>query len=236
MSMPVHTARMSVRDAAIELRSKVLANVLKQNPSPEGAIKYLHPMYGAAILGYKYVERPSLDQQLHPFGTAESRRQSETAGLLDRENRIIAVSAKFSLEERRFTGGHELGHVVRHPDLKGVHRDRPINTQLIRGPLEFEADLFSAEYLMPDGWVRSTVKRLFSSSPIRLNSELAWWLDPTDPERLLDSAPRNELNVALAVAKCTRTWNGVFPSLHAQFAVSPTAMALRLMELHLVDS
>lgn len=223
----------AIRSAAVELRRQVLAEARRQDPHVRDAIAHLHPTNGAKVLGYSYAERPDLDLELHLCGTAVSRKRSVIAGVLDRPNRRILVSAKDSLEVRRFTAAHELGHLLLHPELDSVHRDRPIDQCVARPPLERAADRFAAEFLMPPGWLASVVERMFGKVPIKLNGNLAWWLDPVDPEHLLYAGPDRDLDVALAIASCTRIGNHT--SLREQFCVSATAMALRLMELGLID-
>src|SRR5688572_2555454 len=50
----------------------------------------------------------------------------ETAGLIDRQRNLIAVSRRFRRSTMLFTGAHEIGHWVLHP-REVMHRDRPID-------------------------------------------------------------------------------------------------------------
>lgn len=70
---------------------------------------------------------------------------------------IIYINRNRSLAHQRFTMAHELGHYFM------GHGPRPRDTleQLRRrDPIEFSANRFAAELLMPEGEVRSLVRKM----------------------------------------------------------------------------
>jgi len=103
---------------------------------------------------------------------------------------------------------------------------------------EQEADLFAAEFLMPSKFLRTTFLRCFGR-PIDgtvPNQDLAFDLSAATGQRIdsLVLASRDPMYRALLVAN-TSTFKGrLFVSLAEQFGVSPTAMAIQLLDLDLV--
>ena len=234
--------RPEIEQKAVKVRRAVLAHVLEHDPNAENAIDSLHPRIAIERMGYSYQERDDLDAELRLLGTPYTWRRGVFAGMLDRRDRVVAVSRKcprgkaYSEEEMRFTGGHELGHLVLHADVT-QHRDRPIDLQGERPPLEREADQFAASYLMPKGWVARSVERRFRcrwyKDRIKVDEDLLWWLDRADQDRFLQSEDDWELEKAIAV--CTNVGERAFVSMKDYFRVSVTAMAWRLRELRLVE-
>jgi hypothetical protein len=162
----------------------------------------------------------------------------QTAGLLDRELGRIVIAEKFPIACRRYTGFHEVGHYVLHPDVT-YHRDIPlIGSERAevrdRARVEVEADTFSAEVLMP----RQTVHNLFLQrygdkvSPDRIDETLAF---------RLSRGTQQELTVDMLVHGTRRDRSRIFAtdshagtSFTKLFLVSREAMAIRLEELALV--
>lgn len=160
----------------------------------------------------------------------------EIAGLIDRQANKIIVSKRFPLDTIKFTGAHELGHWLLHPN-EVMHRDRPIKglaNSNSRDSKEKEADYFAACYLMPRKLITKAMESTFrASAPLAIDDTAAFWLSPSDPDSIL-RAENGSLNRALAVASA-RTYGGRhFYSLAQQFNVSATSMALRLQELNLI--
>ena len=241
MSKLIH--RSAIEREVVKLRSAVLADVLEHDPNAENAIGFLDPKIAIEGMGYSYQERDDLDAELRLIGTQSTWKRGVCAGLLDRRERVVAVSRKcprgdaYSAEEMRFTGGHELGHLVLHPGLTH-HRDRPIDVQDEKLPIEREADQFAASYLMPKGWVAREVERRFRRNwhedHVEVDEKLLWWLDRNDQDRfLLPSVDGLALEKAMAI--CTNAGEEPFVSMKDKFGVSMTAMAWRLRELRLVE-
>ena len=237
----------TIQREAAKLRREVLNYVKSHNPRAQNAKQYLHPKYAFEMLGVTYEERPDLDLELRVFGEQKRFKRSVIKGRLDRRNKTVATSERSSLAERRFTAAHELAHWVLH---KGMieHRDRPSDQVGAKPRREREADEFAAAYLMPRKWVTKDLRTRFGTSPVNVDENLAWWLDQTDPERLLDQSYRDgsvvldsntpdadcERVKAMAIAVCTSVGAGHFCSLADEYGVSATAMALRLLELDLI--
>lgn len=92
----------------------------------------------------------------------EKQRGGEISGLLivDKEGKGIAVNKNDSLERRRFTIAHELGHYYLHnTEVKNNNGNISFYRQE-RNPSETEANTFAAELLMPEELVRMQHKKL----------------------------------------------------------------------------
>lgn len=186
------------------------------------------PTVAARVLHLEYEQRERI-------GSAQS--GYEAAGMLDRDRGIISVSCRFPYAVQRFTGAHEIGHFMLHPHLGTggtVHRDRPIHEMRATGRprSEQDADYFGACFLAPRKLVREEFKKRFGNQPLRLDENLAWHLCG-DSYTDLYSEPR-ELKFAAALASARKLDGRHFPSLSDYFAISPSAMAIRLHELELV--
>jgi Zn-dependent peptidase ImmA (M78 family) len=70
------------------------------------------------MLGVEHVQYEALSWGLGAKATV--------AGLIDRQQGVIAVSRAYSSETMRFTGAHELGHYLLHED-EVMHRDLPVD-------------------------------------------------------------------------------------------------------------
>ena len=221
-----------ITDEAVKLRSQVLNYVRERNPKASNARQYLHPRYAAEMLGYRFQVRDDLDVELRLVDATAAAKRGVITGLLDRRNRVIAVSQRYSPEEQRFAGAHELGHLILHPGLPAMHRDRL--DRRTNDPLERSADEFAAAYLMPPKWVYRDVTAKFGQCPIRVTEDVAWWLDRQEPERFLHANPERDIELALALANCSTIGSQHFHSLQEEYGVTAQAMAWRLVELQLV--
>lgn len=227
--------RRTIDRKAVSLRRDVMAFVQQRFPDAANPRDYLHPKYAAEFLGYAFEERGDLDLELRSVDDAARKKVGVITGLLDRKERKIAVSERFSPAEKRFAGAHELGHLRLHPFVETIHRDRlPKGSRTPRSRTEVEADWFAATYLMPKKWIERDVEEKYGERPIRVGPGLLWWLSPDDPDRFeLPSA--DELDVEKAIATCTNIGSGHFVSLADEYGVSVEAMARRLRELNLVE-
>ena len=221
----------------IESRAQDLLNEIKarhQEFSPRGVsdpIDLLDPLIVSKILQVEF--RVCAD--LGRFGHKGDR--FAVAGSLDRNKRLVCVSAQFPPEEQRFTAAHEFGHFQLHPDEE-IHRDRLIKglswkDGYRRPQKEREADYFAGCLLMPQRFVRREFTQLFGRTPLRIDDNLAWYLDRQDSSSIArpyaDSIQRE-----LALASVTHLGGGHFPSLAERFRVSVPSMAIRIWQLGLV--
>jgi Zn-dependent peptidase ImmA (M78 family) len=119
-----------------------------------------------------------------------------------------------------------------------MHRDRPIKGIYLDGSVrpshEREADYFAACFLVPGKMLTKSFKKRFREKPLILDDTVAFWLNPSDPDSLL-RADIGSLDFALAVASASSYGGAHFMSLASQFGVSPTTMAIRLLELELIE-
>ena len=192
----------------------------------------LDPRLACALLGITFEEYPEIPNR---FG---GRNGHKIAGLLDRQARKVAVSTDFSEEVVRFTGAHEVGHWLMHPDTV-MHRDLPIGDAVIgsnrRDRLEREADYFAAHFLMPERLVKSIFREKFRVDlPMHFSEGLAFALSPSDPDVLMGTS-RDSLDRELAMAGCRSLGTTHFRSMAEEFRVSTKAMAIQLKEFRLID-
>jgi hypothetical protein len=191
----------------------------------------------ALINDFRIVRMPEL-----PTRSIEDRvfADSATAGIIDRRRKEIYIATRCPPRTQRFTLGHEIGHLVLHP-LELYHRDRPLvgaarsNVPLI----EREADIFSAELLMPHRHLKRVFERNFAGAIAgeRADQELAYNLScgtarNVSASELIEMGPWDR---ALLFARCT-FWGGrTFQSLVDRYNVSSSAMAWQLCDHGLVS-
>ena len=140
----------------------------------------------------------------------------------------MQVSAQFPETTRRFTGAHELGHVLLHTG-EVMHRDRPIvgatGAAVGRDTHEREADYFGGCYLMPQKLVYEAFELRFGSRrPFDADDAAAYYLRPNDQESVLNA---NGCELAAILTTATRYGGKHFGKLHDEFMVSVPAMAIR---------
>lgn len=191
------------------------------------------PKIAAAVLDIQFENF----EELGRFGSRGQR--FDIAGMLDRRDRKIAVARKFGSHVARFTGAHEIGHWILHPD-ETHHRDRPMKdlagSAQYRPLMEQEADYFAACFLMPRKLVKNRFEANFGfTSPLVFDDNAAFFLSPDDPDALLRAEP-DSLDREAAVAGARHYGGRHFTSLAEQFQVSNKAMAIRLKELNLITS
>lgn len=165
--------------------------------------------------------------------------ESETAGIIDRDSRRIFVATRFPLRTQRFTLAHEIGHLVLHP-LDRYHRDRPlVGGERSNVPkVEREADIFAAELLMPEKYLRTLFEQRFGG-PIdgaHASDNLAFNLSLGTRRKVSASqlVGMTRFDRALLFARCD-AWGGrMFQSLVDGFNVSSRAMAWQLCDHELI--
>ncbi|AGI24368.1 methenyltetrahydrofolate cyclohydrolase-like protein [Pseudomonas sp. ATCC 13867] len=201
-------------------------------PNRQPSLKeLLDPGIAAEMLGIDFRAVPNLGQTRFNRSSVPFR----TAGILDRQRRLIAISQEFAPEIQRFTAAHELGHWLLH-DHHVMHRDRPMDGAALhtsRPKEELEADRFATFFLMPAKAVRTHFQRIFRvPGALHFTDVTCFHLSPRDPNTLL-YAEESSLERELAVAGCSRYADRRFNSLASEFGVSVTAMAIRIKELGL---
>ena len=145
------------------------------------------------------------------------------------------MSRQMKADVRLFTSAHELGHILLHPKLRQAHRDRPLDgASVSRDPIEREADIFASSYLMPSKLVKERFSKLFQADQFELTDLTVFALWGANGETARQMVKnRRQLSFILAT---TERYNGKqVVSLASQFKVSPTAMAIRLEELELLQ-
>jgi len=157
------------------------------------------------------------------------------AGLLDRDKSLIAVSARLSLEIRRFTAAHEIGHFVLHPEITSLRED-PRTDAALRAPLRSvrgkEADLFAAELLMPERFFNQVFANLWGDDDIdggQLDDDRAYYLTQGKLSAR-DISKLSRLERAKLVAReIPMTTADALPMAEI-FGVSPTAAGIQLLD------
>ena len=193
-----------------------------------GLINLFSPEILADFLGLEYHE-------LEEISTNDC--TMEVAGLLDRKNKVIYVSKKFPAEQQRLTGMHELVHWMlhEHAGLDVMHRDRPISHLPKEGSvdsIEWEATNVACQYLMPEKLVKEKFSEIFNLSygeSLEFDENTAFHLN-TNMDKL---RKMQEMQRARQLATAQFYGRHIIP-LHQLFKISPTAMAIRLLELNLI--
>jgi hypothetical protein len=144
----------------------------------------------------------------------------------------VLISERQPSGTKRFTEGHEIGHLVLHPG-EVSHRIRlSTNPKPIK---EHEADWFATNLLMPEALVREEFIDRFRGllSQKSIEEEIAFALtagrlQPSEIRRM------DRYKFARLIARATWFEGNAFLSLVERFGVSENAMALRLIELGLI--
>lgn len=197
------------------------------NPNP---IDLLKPEYAAQVLGIEYLEFDTLPNFMGGG--------FEAAGVIDRGDKRIAVATKFGYEVARFTGSHEIGHWLLHPDAVML-RERPIKglapNNYRRSQTECQADIFAAYFLMPRKLVEQEfIARFGEDWPFYFDENVAFWLGAGEAPALLRPRPSEKAR-ALALATARRYQGRHFNSLAETFGVSALSMAIQLEEFGFVN-
>ncbi len=218
----------AARKVLVEIWERRSALTGRVDPQP---IDLLEPKYAAQVLGIEFIQVETLST----FTGAGF----EATGFLDREGNRIAVADRFGHEVARFTGGHEIGHWVLHPDAVML-RERPIKglapADHRRSLREQEADSFAGYFLMPRKVVEEQFRMRFGSRvPFRFDYHAAHELGKGDVDSLL--RPRRGQKSRAFTLATTRFFQGRhFASLAEAFRVSALSMSIQLEELGLIDS
>lgn len=194
-------------------------------------VHIIDPATTFRLHGYDYEETVTLGQDYIDGVNVE------IAGYVDNDKKIAKVSKGFPLDVRRFTSAHELGHAILHEEML-LFRDRALDggaTGERRMPVELEADTFATFFLMPDVQVRDIFAQIFGEERFAVNQDSAFSLGFKSVGALRSELPTvRHLSARLA----TTSFYAGTPtrSLCEIFAVSQTAMAIRIEELSLVQN
>lgn len=161
--------------------------------------------------------------------------RTRVAATIDSASRRIRVAVGLSDQERRFTTAHELGHVLLHPDMNGLHRDRAISGPFLqRDNRERDADAFSSCFIIPAKMLLLRFREIFGKNTFRLDEDAVFGLRLGTFDEARRSI-RTRRDASLLVATACSYMGSYFTPLNRFFRVSPTAMAIRLEEVGLVS-
>jgi len=214
--------------ADIERQADVLHRQLRiwQADDP---IRMLAPQIVTEELGYTFEEVPSLDWPPGKNGTSYG-------GQIDRRAERITIATRFSPVVQRFTGIHEVGHLVLHGKYETAlfHRDIPLSgaeRSKQRPLIEREADCFAGFYLIPRRLLEQHMELRFGRSSlegINWDDGLAFHLDSRNHHELVVPGNDGKRGRSMAIAKATSIGQRHFRSLSEVFSVSTIAMAIQL--------
>ena len=189
----------------------------------------VEPAVALYMKGFDVITDPSLGEMW------EDGNRIQVAGLVDQETRIVRVSQNLDSQQRRYTTGHELGHVIRHPGMS-LHRDRAISGHMPRkDDREREADLFASCFLMPARHVINEFHLRFGMHVFRMSEDVVFGFSLISVENAQRKL-RRQRDASLISATASTFMGRQFSPLCQMFGVSPVAMAIRLEELGLTDS
>ena len=217
----------SIEEEAHQMRLSVWNNRygLLSGDDANDPIKLLEPALALHLLGFNVGTSEDLGEMF------DEGRRVRVAGLINRDTQTVSISSFLEPKQRRFTSGHELAHAILHPEQTVMHRDRAITEpQAMRSQAESEADRFSSAYLMPVRLLLREFSFRFGSHPFRFDEGAIFGLGIKDLGKV-----RSTRDVAYVLANATMFMGRPFRSLAQHFQVSPTAMAIRLGELDLVE-
>jgi Zn-dependent peptidase ImmA (M78 family) len=166
--------------------------------------------------------------------TAEASKARRIIGLIDRDAKVIGVSAAIPMAQRRFTIAHEVGHFKLHPKIN-QHREQLFGGQR-RPQQELEADLFASEFLLPR---KAVVERFRATLGVDIDRARLDELNLANlahtgfkPQKRGSSVELRSFSIALA---STQRWGWAhFRSMSDYFGSSNVAVAIRMEELELV--
>lgn len=182
------------------------------------------------ILGYQF-HRPET------LGLQEFEGQLvEVAGLIDKSEKLVAVSRQLPETIQRFTAAHELGHALMHEQTV-LHRDRPLDgsdSPTRRDFREIQADKFAAYFLMPKKQLMDIFQELFGTNKFILNEDSVFALNGGSLSAFRRRC-KNQRALSRIIAEAEFYRDKPFRSLAQVFGVSTETMAIRLEELGLVE-
>jgi len=159
-------------------------------------------------------------------------------GVLDRVAKRIEVAANFPHRIRRFTGAHELGHLILHPKMQ-LLRESPLTGDGLQNrhtaPAEQEANVFAAELLMPTRIVRESFERRFGAfiDGASIDDDTAFYCTNGAfcASELKEKSP---VELAMIIAAASPFTTSDSRTLCEIFDVSEIAMAIQMVDLGFV--
>ena len=218
----------NIEQLAISVQRRLWKERLElwQDDTPTSPIDILDPEKAAYLLGFQMKQEESLGVYRGRSGRVA------VAGILDRGANQIRISKEFPITTQRFTAAHEIGHLMLHPEMSVVHRDRALDgKKLSRDRVEFEADKFAVFFLLPEKVVRKEFENRFLTQNFQLNEDTAFAFGM---KKLLDEIGEGR-SLSRVLATAIKFNGKFFRSLSETFKVTPETMAIRLEELGLIQ-
>lgn len=223
-------------DNDIEKAARDLQNIIWSNRKiiwpdnvPDHPVKALNPgKIFQKALAYKFATK---DQIENPENF-----ELKIAGIINQKEKVVVVSKEFDKNIQNFTAAHELGHALLHKQ-NIMHRDRPVDgtkSNKRKNLQEYQADKFSSYFLMPGNIVKKEFYEIYGTDRFIITDESVFNFNKSS-ESELRAECKNLRGLALKLASAERYQNNSFISIADLFKVSPTAMAIRLEELDLVE-
>lgn len=88
---------------------------------------------------------------------------NDYSGSISLTNNMISVEKRHSQNRKNFTIAHELGHFCLHQDINDKFEDQIFFRSNVSDPVEFQANNFASELLMPEKEFREKIKTGFNS-------------------------------------------------------------------------
>lgn len=181
------------------------------------------------VMGYTYQESNSL-------GIYEYEGDFfEIAGIINKKEKLIQISKRFSVETQNFTAAHELAHAILHKQAI-LHRDRPLDgsSNASRSREEIQADKFATFFLMPAKLVEDIFFEIFQTDKFKINESSVLAIRGNSVSTLRKRC-QDKRGLSRLLATTEYYGGKTFISLSKIFKVSIETMAIRLEELDLVD-
>jgi Zn-dependent peptidase ImmA (M78 family)/formiminotetrahydrofolate cyclodeaminase len=181
-------------------------------------------------LGYHFDDLTELDFVNDENGI------SETAGIIDQENKIVHISSHLPQVVQNFTAAHELGHAILHKQAV-MHRDIPLDGSISdqkRNKEEMQADKFASYFLMPAKQVKQLFEKIFLTEKFFISQDSTYSLTKGNISNLRREC-KNLRGLSRKLASTGSYGNEFFLSMANTFNVSDEAMAIRLEELGLLE-
>jgi Zn-dependent peptidase ImmA (M78 family)/formiminotetrahydrofolate cyclodeaminase len=186
------------------------------------------------LIGYNVNYKESLGQYSDSYGFFE------VAGFLDCKEKQVAISNKFKPASQRFTMAHELGHLIfQHHGVNQnqIHRDRPITKGAFLAKKDWkekQANQFASDLLMPEEIVIYEFENRFGLSRFVINEDVIFGLKVKNTTEFRKKY-KNINDVSNFLASLEYYNRNEFLSISKYFGVSTKTMAIRLLELDLIE-
>jgi Zn-dependent peptidase ImmA (M78 family)/formiminotetrahydrofolate cyclodeaminase len=224
---------LQIENIAIELQLTLWKNrdLLKTENTIDNPLEILRPsIIFRKAFGYQFNNSVELDIVYGENGP------SETAGLIDQQNKIVQISNHLPASVQNFTAAHELGHAIFHRQAV-MHRDIPIDgltSNRGNNKEELQADKFASYFLMPAKQVRKLFEQRFLCNKFSVNQNSVFNLTKGDISNL--RRKYKDLRGLSRMLASTEVYSdNFFISIAEEFNVSQEAMAIRLEELELLE-